>query len=148
MSTILCAIRGGPESQATLNQAIKLAKDKKLVLHLLYVVNLDFLSTITGVHSSVAEEELYSMGEFILEIAQVEAKEQEVETVKHIRQGRVSEEIIKLANELNTDYIVLGKRKASEEQPTTERSVVLDFIEKIKSETGAQIIIVETEPSQ
>ncbi len=145
MSSILCAIRGGPESQITLNHAIKMAIEKDLVLHLLYVVNLDFLSTITGVNSLVAEEELRSMGEFILEIAQEDAEEQGVETQSHIRQGQVTEEIIKLANELNTDYIVLGKRKATEEHPTTEQSVVLDFIEKIEAETTAKIIIAESE---
>lgn len=145
MSSILCAIRGGPESQITLNHAIKMAAERKLILNLLYVVNLDFLSTITGVNSSVAEEELHSMGEFILEIAQEEAEGKGVETISHIRQGNVSEEIIKLANELNADYIVLGKRKATEEHPTTEQSVVLDFIENIKSETTAQIIIAESD---
>lgn len=144
MSSILCAIRGGPESQITLNHAIQIAIKESLILNLLYVVNLDFLSTITGVNSSIAEEELSSMGEFILEIAQEEAKEKNVETISHIRQGKVTEEIIKLANELNTDYIVLGKRKATEEHPTTEQSVVLDFIEKIKSETTAKILIAES----
>ncbi len=145
MSSILCAIRGGPESQITLNKAMEMASQQNLILNLVYVVNLDFLSTITGVNSSVAEEELHSMGEFILEIAQEEAQDKNIETKSFIRQGNIAEEIIKLANEINADYIVLGKRKATQEQATTEQSVVLDFIEKIALETTAKIVIAENE---
>ena len=42
MSGIVCAVRGGPASQPTLQRAITLAKETGLPLFFLYVVNLDF----------------------------------------------------------------------------------------------------------
>ena len=39
MSGIVCAIRGGPDSQPTIRRAISLAKETNLSLYFLYVIN-------------------------------------------------------------------------------------------------------------
>ena len=44
MPGIVCAVRGGPASQPTIEKAIALALETGLPLCFLYVVNLDFLS--------------------------------------------------------------------------------------------------------
>ena len=44
MSGVICAVRGGPDSQSTVARAIALARESGLPLYFLYVVNLDFLA--------------------------------------------------------------------------------------------------------
>ena len=48
MSGILCAIRGGPASKATIARAIDLAHETGARLVFLYIVNLDFLFLALG----------------------------------------------------------------------------------------------------
>ena len=94
MSGILCAIRGGPESQAPIACAIDLAEETGLPLVFLYVVNLDFLSHATSCHIPSVKAEMHQMGEFILLTAQSTARERGVTAEGTVRQGNVTEEII------------------------------------------------------
>jgi len=145
MSAIVCAIRGGPESEATLHRAVSLAKEKQLPLHLLYVVNLDFLVSVTGGHAQTVGEEVTSMGEFILEAAREEAEAQGLEVVTHVRRGKVSEQVIALVEELGADFVVVGKRRPKPDLPAAAQSVVLRFADRIREETGATVVVEEEE---
>ena len=93
MSGIVCAIRGGPDSQPTIAQAISLAKETELPLHFLYVVNLDFLSHTTSSRVHTISMEMHQMGEFILLSAQSLASTLGITTEGAIRHGNVMEEI-------------------------------------------------------
>lgn len=143
MSAVLTAIRGGPESRATLERAAEIAGERGLPLHLLYVVNLDFLSQVTGGHIPTAEEEVTEMGAFILEVARVDLEGSDVEIVTHLRQGRVYEQVIELAREIGADSVVVGRRRPDPDHPAGP-SVVLRFADRIREETGAEVIVVET----
>ena len=76
MPGIICAVRGGPDSQPTIKKAISLAKEVSLPLYFLYVVNLDFLSHTQSSRVSTISEEMGEMGEFILLIAQQKASKE------------------------------------------------------------------------
>jgi nucleotide-binding universal stress UspA family protein len=142
MSAVLTAIRGGPESRATLERAAELARERKLPLHLLYVVNLDFLSQVTGGHIPTAEEEVTAMGAFILEVAKDDLEGSGVEVVTHVRQGQVYRQVIELANELAAAVVVVGRRRPDPDHPAGH-SVVLRFAERIRSESGAEVVVVD-----
>jgi nucleotide-binding universal stress UspA family protein len=142
MSAVLTAIRGGPESRATLKRAAELAREHKLPLHLLYVVNLDFLTQVTGGHIPTAEEEVTAMGAFILEVAKADLEGSGVEVITHVRQGEVYRKVIEVANEIGAALVVVGRRRPDSDHPAGH-SVVLRFAERIRTESGAEVVVVD-----
>ena len=74
MSGIICAVRGGPDSQVTIDEAISLALEANLPLNFLYVVNLDFLTHTQSSKTHTITDQLTQMGEFILLTAQQKAE--------------------------------------------------------------------------
>ena len=141
MSAIVCAIRGGPASQPTIELAIELAQEKGLPLFFLYVVNLDFLAHTSGSRVHTISQEMHRMGEFILLMAQARAQERGVSTQGVIRDGRVREEITRLCREVGATYVVLGRPKAEEETAFFTAEMLREFIAGMERETGAKVVL-------
>lgn len=144
MSGIVCAIRGGPTSQPTIETAISLARESDQTLHFLYVVNLDFLTYSESGRIKNISDELHKMGDFILLAAQEQAEAEGVVTEIVVRQGSVGEEIIQYSNEVAADFVVLGRpqgEKGEEDVFTSER--LNTFRQRIEEESGARVIIAE-----
>jgi nucleotide-binding universal stress UspA family protein len=144
MSGIICAIRGGPASRPTIEKAISLAADTKLPLYFLYVVNLDFLSRTASSRTHLISKEMYEMGEFILLTAQTRAEGQGVTAEKVIRQGAVSDEIVKLCQEVNADHVILGQPKVQKDDEnvfTQER--LSAFGKRIEEESGVKVVLAD-----
>jgi nucleotide-binding universal stress UspA family protein len=145
MSGIVCAIRGGPESRPTIQKAIELAKESGLPLYFLYVVNLDFLSYTSSSRVQVITHEMEQMGEFILLMAQEEAREQGVEAQGVVRQGRLREALIEFAREIDADYLVLGcpktTRRGKDNAFTPE--MLADFARGFEEASGAKVVFSE-----
>jgi nucleotide-binding universal stress UspA family protein len=144
MSGIVCAIRGGPHSQPTIDQAIALARETSLPLYFLYIVNLDFLAHTTSTRTHTINREMEQMGEFILLAAQSQAAGKMVAAEGLVRHGSVGEEIIGLCKELNADYLVLGRPQMEED----ERNVFTHdrlraFADLVEEQTGAKVILLE-----
>jgi nucleotide-binding universal stress UspA family protein len=145
MSGIVCAIRGGPHSRKTIRRAIDLAKETKLPLSFLYIVNLEFLSHTISSRVHTIQEEMHQMGEFILLTAQASAEEKGVESQGIIRNGKVREELIRLCHELKTDYLVLGQPKIDREDSLFSQDMLKQFVEQTERETGARVILADNE---
>ncbi len=143
MSGIVCAIRGGPESQTTIAQATTLARQTGLPLHFLYIVNLDFLSHTTSCRTHTISEQMEQMGEFILSAAQDSAAAQGITAQGVVRHGNVREEIINLCHELPADYLVLGQPQVEQEEHIFTHKVLTEFIERTEKETGAKVVLSE-----
>jgi nucleotide-binding universal stress UspA family protein len=141
MPGIICAIRGGPDSQPTIEKAISLAKEVSLPLYFLYVVNLDFLSHTQSSRVSTISEEMGEMGEFILLIAQQKASKQGITAEGVVRHGKVREEIINLSKELTADYVVLGLPLGQEEADIFAVDRIKEFGRAIEEETGASVVL-------
>ncbi len=109
MSGIVCAIRGGPASQPTIQRAIALAQETGCPLHFLYIVNLDFLAQTIMHHKETMLHEMEQMGEFILLSVQEKARAQGVETVANVRHGKFLAELTALCHEIEADYVVVGR---------------------------------------
>jgi nucleotide-binding universal stress UspA family protein len=134
MPGIVCAIRGGPDSQPTIKKSLALAKESGQTIYFLYVINLDFL-----VHSGAGRighiaEDIQEMGEFILLAAQEQAQEEDLCAERVIAEGDVIDEIIALCLEIESDYVILGRPGKGEQiNLITEDNFqsVIDHIEEI-----------------
>ena len=143
MPGIICAVRGGPDSQPTIEKAISLAKEIALPLYFLYIVNLDFLSHTQSSRVSTISEELGEMGEFILLTAQEKAAKQGISAEGVIRHGKVREEIITLAAELSANFVILGLPQGEEEKDIFAADRIREFGDLIEEQSGAEVILVE-----
>jgi nucleotide-binding universal stress UspA family protein len=145
MSGIVCAIRGGPHSQATIDRSIALAQETGQTLNFLYVVNLDFLVRTSSTRVHTISEQMHQMGEFILLTAQDAAARQGVEARGVIRHGNVAEEIISLCHEIDAAYLVLGWPKVEREDTVFSRELLRQFVERTEEQTGATVVLPEEE---
>lgn len=143
MSGIVCAIRGGPHSQSTIDKAISLSRETGQPLYFLYIVNLDFLARSTSTRTHTIDREMEEMGEFILLGAQSRAAVQGITAEGLVRHGSVSKEIIGLCKELDADFLVLGRPQLEEEENVFTHARLERFAELVEGETGAEVIILE-----
>jgi nucleotide-binding universal stress UspA family protein len=141
MAGIVCAIRGGPDSQAPIAQAIGLAKRTGLPLNFIYVVNLDFLSHTNRSRVHVVSKEMHQMGEFILLTAQSSAAAQGVTSGGMVRQGNVGKEIVAACHELNAEYLVLGRPRFEREESFFTRELLAQFVAETEKQTGATVVL-------
>ncbi|MEN8242894.1 MAG: universal stress protein [Chloroflexota bacterium] len=148
MSGIICAVRGGPNSQPTIDKAISLAKEVSLPLYFLYIVNLNFLVHTQSSRVSTISEELSKMGEFILLTAQDKANQMGVAAEGVVRQGDVQEEIILLAQELEANYVILGLPQGQKEADIFVPERIKEFSALIEQESGAKVVLAEGKPSE
>ena len=148
MSGIVCAIRGGPHSQSTIDGAIALAAETGLPLYFLYIVNLDFLAHTTSTRTRTINKEMEQMGEFILLAAQRRAADQGVVAMTAVRHGQVGEEIIVLCQEVAADYLVLGRPQLADEDANVFTAARLaSFVALVEEHSGAQVVMLGGEKS-
>ena len=143
MSGIVCAIRGGPSSQPTIDRAVALADETRLALHFLYVVNLGFLTHTVTSRVRTISEEMRQMGASILLMAQTRAAQRGITAQADVRQGEVMEEIAKLCHELDATYLVLGMPGGEDEGNVFTQVRLAQLREQIEKETGASVILSE-----
>lgn len=147
MSGIVCAIRGGPTSKPTIARAIELAKENNLVLHFLYIVNLDFLTYTESSRVRVIKEELHEMGDFIVLAARENAENQGIEAQGAVRDGTVAEGIIEFSKEIEADYVVLGSPQAEYDENVFTRERFDSFVTMVEEESGAKVVLSEIQES-
>lgn len=143
MPGIVCAVRGGPASKATIVRAIRLAKDTEQPLYFLYVVNLDFLTHTSTTRVQTISEQMSQMGEFILLTAQDAASREGVVADGLIRHGKVGEELIRVCHELEASYLVLGQPRMEHGDTVFTQELLERFIERTEEQTGATVILPE-----
>jgi len=141
MSGIVCAVRGGPASQPTIEKAISLAKETGQPLYFLYVVNLDFLSHTASSRVSTVSKEMHQMGEFILLTAQQRAATHGLAAQGVVRHGNVGEEIIALCKKIKADHVILGRPQGEEEENIFTFERLKEFGQRIETESGAKVIL-------
>ena len=145
MGGIVSAIRGGPDSEATITRAIALTKETGLPLSFLYIVNLDFMAHTMSGRVHMISEEMDEMGEFILLAAQSAASEAGVSSDGLIRHGNVREAIIDLCRELEPDYLVLGMPRVQKEASHFTEELLALFIDQTEAQTGTKVVLPDGE---
>jgi nucleotide-binding universal stress UspA family protein len=141
MPGIVCAVRGGPASQPTIEKAISLAKETDLPLYFLYVVNLDFRSHTASSRVSTVSKEMHQMGEVILLTAQQRAAAQGLAAQGVVRHGNVTEEIIAQCKQIKANHLILGRPQGEEEENVFTFERLKEFSQRIESESGAKVIL-------
>ena len=145
MSGIICAIRGGPHSQPTIQEAIVTAKQYQIPVYFLYVVNLDFLEHTEQSRTRVIQHEMRAMGEFICLKAQLEAKREGVQADIVVREGNITKEIIALCHEVKADYVILGRPHGEHATNIFDLERLKKFGQTIETQTGATVIFSQGE---
>ncbi len=143
MSGIVCAVRGGPDSQPTINKSIQLSIEKELPLFFIYIVNLDFLSHTSGSRTLVVTEELSEMGEFILLVAKEYAAKQGVEATGIVLKGSVRDEIASYCHKIQADYLVMGKPRIKKGSSHFTEETLKHFIVLTEEQTGAVVVLAD-----
>ena len=108
MTKILCAIRGGEESQRLQDIAIELAKERGAEIVFLYVVNTEFLDTASASLRESVTLEMEKLGDFLLLIAQERARKQDVVAEPLLRHGYLQEEFEAAAIMPEISTVLLG----------------------------------------
>lgn len=107
--TILVAVDGSKASEKALEAAISESKIRNSVVNAVYVIETGMFRDIP---TDSTTELLYSKFETIAADAFAKgeeiAKKQNIEFVSYLRKGHAGEEILKLADEIKADLIVMG----------------------------------------
>lgn len=140
MGKILCATRGGEDSQRTQRAAIALAKERGDELAFLYVADASFLDKIAAAVVVDVESEMEQMGRFQLILAQEQAAEEGVSAQIAIRHGHLREEMVKAAQELGATSIVLGQPQ--QETAVFDESDLEEFAAEMEVKTGAEVLVL------
>jgi nucleotide-binding universal stress UspA family protein len=143
MSGIISAIRGGVESQLTIEKAIQLSKETHISLYFLYVVNLDFLIRTETSRTHTLAEEMHEMGEFILLQASAKAQEHNIHPKTMVRRGTVREQLIELCQQLDADYIVMGQPRSKKDTDLFTPDQLTNFGRRLEDETNAKVVFVK-----
>lgn len=145
MSGIVCAIRGGPDSNSTINKSLTMAAEMGLPVYFLYVVNLDFFTQTSRSRVHTVSKEMHEMGEFILLTAKTQAEGQGIVAESVVRHGKVVEEIIELCKEISADYVILGEPRGRDGVDNLIHEQLTHIAERITVESGTEVILVEVE---
>jgi nucleotide-binding universal stress UspA family protein len=140
MGKILCATRGGEDSQRTQQAAIALAKEQGDELVFLYVADASFLDNIAAPVVVDVQSELDQMGRFQLAIAQEQAAEQGVDAQIAIRHGRLRTELIAAARGSGITLIVLGRPQGR--TAVFDEADLEEFAAELDVKTSAEVRIV------
>jgi len=145
MSGIICAIRGGPHSQPTIQQAVTTAKQHQIPIYFLYVVNLDFMEHTEHSRTQVIQRELREMGEFICLKAQIEAEREGVQANVVVREGNVTDEIVTRCHEMQAEFVILGQPQGKPTNNIFNQERLQKFSQMLETQTGAEVIFSQGE---
>lgn len=140
---IICAVRGQPESRATVTRAIDLALEHDALLTFCLVIDAEFIGqsapTLTSLRA--AYRQLEDMGEFSMLILCDRAERRGVKQVDyHIRKGNIPEQLRQLANETDAQMMVMGRPMRSGGQSVFTPAEFDSFIESLEKEAGIQVV--------
>lgn len=148
MSEIVCALRGGLDSRATITRAITLAREASLPLHFLYVVNRDLVSdTAVRRTETVVGEQLRQMGSSIVQVAQAIASSQGIPARGAVRYGHVEDEIAGLCQDVDADYLVLSGPSGHDKTNLFTPKRLTQFRARMERESGAKVVLAEGKSS-
>jgi nucleotide-binding universal stress UspA family protein len=146
---ILCAVRGVPQSRATVSKAIDLAIEHQARLTFVHVNNADFLMSAGPTMTSLpkVKKQIHSLGEFTMLVLCDRAQRRGVENVDYIlREGRILPQILETLSEQRPDILVIGRPFETEAGIfSLKESDVENFIREVEENLDITVIPVETE---
>jgi len=142
MGGIVCAVRGGLDSQTTIAQAIGLARQTGLSVHFVYVLNHELFPRVGRDRVHAVMNQIQQMGESVLLAAQVLANSDGVLARGSVRQGNVENEIASACHEQDAEYLVLNRPRGKKDGRRSP--IPAQFAERIKHQIGTSIVWSES----
>jgi nucleotide-binding universal stress UspA family protein len=143
---IICAVRGGPESRATVTRAIDLSLADNARLTFLHVMDAEFLQYATVGPLSVIYSELVEMGKFTMLILCDRAQRRGVSQVDYIvREGSVRKQLLRFAVETQADLLVVGSPTRSPGSNVFKPNELPAFVTELAQAGDIQVIQVTPE---
>lgn len=138
-SSVVCAIRGGLDSQSTIAKAVDLAREKDLTIHFLYVISQEWLPDSDQGRSEDLSGHLRQMADAVLARAQALANSHGVDAQSSVRHGDVEQEIAKVCRGEQASYLVLNAPQAKEGNVFTPKRLA-EFAKELERDTGARVV--------
>jgi nucleotide-binding universal stress UspA family protein len=145
---IICAVRGSPQSRATVTRAIDLALERGARLTFFYAVDVEFLArtTVRG-PLSVVYRELIDMSEFTMLILKDRAERRGLTQVDFIiREGDVRTQLLDLVREIQPEVLVLGWPLRGAGRPRFRPDEVRAFVAELEREGNTCVEVVPAPP--
>ena len=145
---IVCAVRGSPQSRATITRAIDLAMEHDARLTFFYAVDVEFLArtTVRG-PLSIVYRELIEMSEFTMLILKDRAERRGVARVDSIiREDDVRAQLVRLIREERPDVLVLGWPLRGEGRPRFKPGEFNAFLADLEREGHTRVEVVPALP--
>ena len=106
--TVLVPTDGSDTVEQTLPHALRLASDTDATIQVLYVVDTRAIHASEPDERETVEAELESEGETAVEVVADRAAAEDIECETTIRRGTPDKEIVRHADETDSDVIVIG----------------------------------------
>jgi nucleotide-binding universal stress UspA family protein len=140
MGMILCATRGGEESQETQAGAIALAREQGHTLVFLYVADVSFLDRVAAPLVVDIEGELERLGRVQLALACEQAAAAGVEAQASVRHGHLQAEVVAAARDLGATLVVLGRPR--EGAPVFDDDALRSLATHLRAEIGVEVRVL------
>ena len=142
MKTILFPTRGGQTSYPNQDAVIALAKEWNARLIFLYVSNVNFLEKLGYVrHTSVVQNELEDMGEFLLAMACERAEKAGWKAEAVVRQGAFLEAVNEVIYEYQVDTFVVGAPGST--HAVTTADFLQSLIQEIREAHQIEVLVIQ-----
>ena len=143
---IICAIRGGPESRATVTRAIELTLATGAHLTFFHIMDAEFLQHATIGPLSVVYDELKEMGTFTMLILCDRARRRGVADVDFIvREGNIRKHLRQLAIETRAQVLVMGSPTRSPPRNVFQFGEIDQFAAQLADEGDVHVIVAPAE---
>jgi nucleotide-binding universal stress UspA family protein len=140
---IICAVRGGPESRATVSNAISMALNSGARLTFLHVMDAEFLDHSTVGPLSVVYRELTEMGKFTMVILCDRARRRGVEHVDYVlREGNIRENLVRFAIATQATVMVMGRPTRSPGSNVFKAGEFEAFVTDLEREGNLQVVMI------
>ncbi len=143
MGPIVCSTRGGESSHRTQERAIKLACERGDALIFLFVVDPSFSEPVDELLAAALADELNRLGNQLLCIARLRAREYKVDADVVVRYGAVRQTIKDFLREVNASALVLDVPHTDMGERVFASCKASQFALEIHSTIGVEVFIVE-----
>ena len=141
MDSIVCATRGGAGSRVVQQAAINYARETGSELIFLFVIDTTSLAGEEEKLISAVRNELFWLGQTLLNIAKIRAANNQVSAEIVICDGEVQDQICSFVTERSAELLFLGAPRGTTDTTFGDDSIEL-FAESIHQDTGVKVEII------
>jgi nucleotide-binding universal stress UspA family protein len=142
MATILYPTRGGENAYRNQDWAITLAQERSADLLLLFVSNVRFLDRFARpVPVQLVQEELVSMGEFLLALAQERAEKAGIQARTICLSGSFPQALKDVAEQQEVTTVVFGR--PAQDTAITSAEYLSELAQSLTAELGVETFVID-----